>query len=182
MNHKWQENEIYFLIQNYPNFGLNYCIDKLNLSKQAIKSKICSLKLNIEIEDKTDISIFKNINNKESSYILGLLWADGNINNNFRNYEVGISANKEDMLEIEDTIMKTGNWKKYNIKGKLRNNICKDTICYKIRFKKLYNIFKDYEYEQKSNISPTKLLSKIPDKLQHYFFLGIVDGDGCFYI
>ena len=30
-------------------------------------------------------------------------------------------------------------------------------------------------------VSPTKILSKVPDELKSYFFLGFSDGDGCFY-
>ena len=84
------------------------------------------------------------------------------------------------MLEIESTIMKTGNWNKYYIKGRLKNNtICKDSILYRIGFKKLYNIFKEYDYDIKSTISPYKILNSIPKELKHYFFLGLIDGDGC---
>lgn len=34
---------------------------------------------------------------------------------------------------------------------------------------------------KKSVVSPSKILSRIPDKLKSYFFLGFSDRDGCFY-
>jgi hypothetical protein len=37
------------------------------------------------------------------------------------------------------------------------------------------------DFNKKSFISPDKLIQKIPEKLQYYFFRGVVDGDGCFY-
>ena len=107
------------------------------------------------------------------------MWADGNISNSRNNYNIRIEANYNDMVEIENIIMKTGNWTKYTIKGRMGNN---DILCYKIGFKKLYNIFREYGYDKKSEISPFKILELIPDNIRHYFFLGLIDGDGCFYI
>ena len=76
--------------------------------------------MRLNLIDKTDITLFQNIYNKEVAYILGLLWADGNVNNRYNNYDIKIEANIDDMLEIENIIMKTGNWKKYNIKGRVK--------------------------------------------------------------
>lgn len=181
MSHKWKEDEIIFLKENYPIYGYQYCADKLNIDLQKIKGRINKLKL--RLKDKTDISLFSSIKTKEVAYILGLLWADGNISNNHKNYDITLESTSEDMINIENIIMKTGNWNKYNIKGRLRNNkICKDLICYRIGFKKLYDIFYEYDYKFKSTLAPYKVLNSIPEKLKHYFFLGLVDGDGCFYI
>lgn len=37
------------------------------------------------------------------------------------------------------------------------------------------------DFSKKSIMSPKKIISKIPEELRHYFFRGLVDGDGCFY-
>lgn len=177
--HKWKEEEMTFLKENYPKYGYEYCSDKLNIKLSLVKGRIGKMKL--RLEDKTNINLFQNINMREIAYILGFLWADGNIVDNC--YSINLSCNSDDMIEIENIIMKTGNWKKYLLKGRLRNNIiCKDCIQYSIGFKKLYNIFHEYDYNIKSTISPYKVLNSIPDELKHYFFLGLIDGDGCFYI
>lgn len=179
--HKWNDKEIDFLKKNYPKFGSEYCSNELNINISKVRSKIQRLKLNLE--DKTDVTLFQENKTKESVYILGLLWTDGNINNVGNGYEIKIEANFDDMLNIENTIMMTGNWKKYVRNGRFRNeNICKDSICYKIGFKKLYEIFKNYDYSEKSKISPYKVMESIPKNLLHYFYRGIIDGDGCFYV
>lgn len=106
MTHIWKEYECLFLKENYPKYGSTYCAKKLNIDKHKVKSKILRMKLHIN--DKTDITLFHNITTKEVSYILGLLWSDGNLNNIKSKYEVRIEANVDDMLEIENIIMKTG--------------------------------------------------------------------------
>lgn len=181
MLHKWKKEEVDYIIKNYPEFGYSYCANNLNININKVKSKVTKMKL--KLKDKTDISVFENIRSKEVSYILGLLWADGNINNVGNNYEVKIESNKDDMKEIRDVIMMTGNWNEYHRDGRNRNETkCKDSVCYKIGFKKLYNIFENYGFDDKSFRSPSILLSSIPNDIRHYFYRGLSDGDGCFYI
>lgn len=48
--------------------------------------------------------------------------------------------------------------------------------------KRLLDFLKDHDYGIKSNTSANKILSKIPDDLKHYFFRGLIDGDGCIYV
>jgi hypothetical protein len=181
MKHKWKENELNFLKENYIIYGANYCAEKLNIEISKIKSRVSKMKL--KLIDKTDVTLFQNITIKEVVYILGFLWADGNIENNHNNYSINLACDLDDMLNIENIIMKTGNWNKYLVKGRLRNGtICKNSILYRIGFKKLYNIFKEYNYDIKSTISPYKILSFIPENIKHYFYLGVIDGDGCFYM
>ena len=47
--------------------------------------------------------------------------------------------------------------------------------------KRFHRFLSDNDYLEKSYKSPNKIISKIPAYLISYFFLGIVDGDGCFY-
>lgn len=182
MKHIWKENETEFIIKNYPSNGLKFCSEKLDIDSSKIRSKILRLKIKLNNLDKTDISIFKNIKTKEAAYIIGILWSDGCISNTHRNYNIKLESNFNDMNNIENIIMKTGKWNKHIRKRKIKNNIINYSICYYIGFKKLYNIFKQYDLDKKSTISPSKILDSIPDELKHYFFLGIIDGDGCFYI
>jgi hypothetical protein len=44
------------------------------------------------------------------------------------------------------------------------------------------NFLKKYDYHIKRNTSPTKIINDIPNELKRYFYLGLFDGDGCFYI
>jgi len=179
MVHSWKKEEIKFLIKNYPKNGFNYCSEKLNIDKAKVKSKVGTLKL--KLVDKYDIKNFIKITKKEVAYIMGLLWSDGNIYE--PSHSINLTANYDDMLNIENIIMKTSNWNKYFIKGRYRNDtLCKNNICYNINSKQLYYILKKYDFHLKSKVSPNKILEIIPDKIKHYFFRGLVDGDGWFYI
>lgn len=181
MKHIWKIEEERFLIDNYPTRGIIYCMNKLNLSKIQIRNKIRILKL--KLIDKIDVEPFRSISSNKISYIMGLLWADGSISNESeKSYFIRLEANIDDMNSIEEIIYETGNWKKYIRQRTRKGNKCKKSITYHIGFKKLYDIFKNYDFHSKSRVSPFKILNTIPNDLKHYFFRGIVDGDGCFYI
>ena len=47
--------------------------------------------------------------------------------------------------------------------------------------KRILNFLIEHDFDKKSYMSADKILSKIPDELKHYFFRGLIDGDGCFY-
>lgn len=173
----YTEIEIEWLKENYPIYGSNYCSEFLNISLEQVRNKINKLKLNKN--EKIDIKKFKNIDTNEVSYILGLLWADGHIHKD--NRHINISLVNDDMIELKDIFMTTGKWNYYIIDMKKYGN-------YKIQGKlsisnvKLYKILYDYGFSKKSELSPNYLLKDISEKLQHYFFRGLIDGDGCFYI
>lgn len=104
----------------------------------------------------------------ESSYVLGLLFADGHINK--KNNEIRISCLKEDIDVYEPAFQKTGQWNRYNnyTKQRTRNNKPQGVlICTN---KNIHNILLE---------SSDFLLSKIPDNLKHYWYRGYIDGDGC---
>ncbi len=44
---KWSEKEIEFVISNYVEYGVNYCMVNLNRSKDSVKHKAKELKLNL---------------------------------------------------------------------------------------------------------------------------------------
>lgn len=72
-----------------------------------------------------------------------------------------------------------GNWNVYTRTRKNRNkSITKYHTNNIILVEYLYNL----DYDKKSIASPTKILEKLSDDLKVYFFRGISDGDGCFYI
>ncbi len=118
---------------------------------------------------------FMNITTKQLSYALGFSWADGYL---FKNTSLRIECIKEDLEEIKDLFSSCGNFKIYyrnrkNRKEQMRLEINNKTFC---------TFLQNHGYNNKSNISPFSILEKIPEELRKYFFRGIVDGDGCFYI
>ena len=62
---------------------------------------------------------------------------------------------------------------RYNIKNKNR-------LDFRIVNRFLYNFLKENDYHIKSGASASKILLKIPEHLQHYWWRGFIDGDGCF--
>jgi len=111
----------------------------------------------------------------ESVYILGLLWADGYINK--KSNAISIECNREDIDFFYPIFKETG---EYNLYYRHRKNRKEQGIINCSSYE-LSNFLKDNDYLEKSLLSPNKILSKIPENLIHYFYLGWSDGDGCFY-
>jgi hypothetical protein len=103
---QWNDKETKFLKENYSKYGIKYCMEKLNFSKNRILGKVqkLELKLNPEVKsqawskpkNKCNINpdLFYNITTKEISYFLGLMWADGFLNpsKNGFNHNLGLTA------------------------------------------------------------------------------------------
>lgn len=173
----WSKEEIILLRRNYPIYGYAYCANLLNRSKSSIQNRTRILK----IYKKSGVLIdqFLNIRTKEVSYLLGLIWADGSICSDNVRYNISIEIVQEDMKHLLPFLSLYVNW---NTHIRKRQFNWKTTQKLYKHNKELYNFLYEYDYKNKSFKSADKILSKIPDNLKHYFFRGISDGDGCFYI
>jgi len=116
----------------------------------------------------------------EMAYILGLLWADGYVilRKEMSSGTVSLSNIEEDGVYFSAIFKKVGCWteKLYKIKDR------KPQInfrCYELKF---VNFLIEMDYKAKSNVSADKIISYIPKSIRSFWFLGLVDGDGCFYI
>jgi|ERR1035437_3168210 hypothetical protein len=118
---------------------------------------------------------FINISTKEIAYLLGFLWADGYIVKN-RN-EIRLEIVNDDLIELFPLLDKTGSWN-YSV----RNRGDKPIGLVTTFNKEIHSFLIENDYDKKSYISADKILAKIPDDLKHYFFRGLIDGDGCFYL
>ena len=113
---------------------------------------------------------------KEFVYYLGYLWADGYVSRNNIQLEI-----KETDGEYIKHYLDKISFIKFNKYKRKRDNF-KPTLSFFFCDCKLYdNFFKEYFYNKSIN-SPDKLINDIPDKYIKYFFQGLIDGDGCFYI
>ena len=108
----------------------------------------------------------------ESSYVLGILFADGCITKNCN--EIRISCLSNDMQQLIPTFQKVGKWnilirketKKYGRNDKEQTILtCSD--------EKMHDTLSE---------SDDFLLDKIPDSLKKYWYRGYIDGDGCWRI
>lgn len=106
------------------------------------------------------------------AYFLGFFWGDGSVRNG-----AVIGIVNDDGLKIENIFEKCVPFKKslYQPKNKRLQSY------YYFRDKCFFSFLIENDYWDKSNLSPTKILSRIPKENHRYFWLGYVDADGCFY-
>jgi len=113
---------------------------------------------------------------KEAAYVLGFLWADGHVvNPSFKQYISRITILFDDFLNVEKSFDTLGHWLKYKLKRKGDKKFFGEfCLCNK----KFHAFLVENDYHLKSTVSPTKILSLIPDNLHYLFFRGVFDGDG----
>ena len=127
-----------------------------------------------KVDKYINLDMFRNITKPEIAYILGLIWADGYVGQN----TVTISALESDLKEVSNLFMKSGEW---TVERKTNNRygiIGKPSITIRMCCRELMEILQESDYISKSKLSADKILSKIPDNLKHYWFRGLIDGDG----
>lgn len=191
--HIWSEEDEIWLKANYFRLGPDKCANFLGLRKNQITARTHKLNLKLPKEfknllqsikpEKCNINpdLFYKIEKKEISYLLGLIWADGFLNpsKSGYNHNLGFTMVKEDIDEIKPVLDSIGKWNYY--KRKQLVDTWKPSINVITNNKRIYKFLIENDYDKKSYVSADKILSKIPDKLKHYWFRGLIDGDGCFY-
>ena len=174
MTTKYPASTIDFIRDNYPEKGGEYCSKKLNMKLKAVRNLAWRNKISFNKVETFDLSPFLDIKTPEVAYVLGLLWADGYV----RDRQVSIETLYNDLIEVKDIFLKTGLWKETSRQRLNRQKQMQLTV----DNKKFATFLTNLDYITKSNLSADKVLSIIPDDLKHYWFRGLVDGDGCFYI
>jgi hypothetical protein len=186
---KVSKENLEIIIKDYPIYGSKKCAELTNLSLGSIlyivkkyKLKISNRSqhaLNCKSKFKTvfDPVFFIDEMSKESAYILGLLWADGSLGND-KNCSVKVEIVKEDLQNLSRIFNATGKWNYYE---RVRGD-WKPIASYSINNRIFFNFLIENDYKNKSLVSPFKIIDIIPENLKHYFFRGLIDGDGCFYI
>ena len=185
-----------FLLTHYEADGCKFCCDTLNLQYKKIvyEAKKLNLFVNRTLLNKrisetklkqsknrtysqysVDPTNFISIKNKEISYILGLLWADGSIQEKTKKIQIEITTT--DANEIIGLFKQTGNWCFY---VRQRTDYKTQTTISTTN-QILYSFLFNHGYKEKSIISPCSILNQIPNNLKHHFYRGILDGDGNIY-
>ena len=189
---KWTEEELIFLKNEFPNKGTKFVANLLNRTISSIEHKAQKIGLKITDErrkEKSTINGSKRIYLKEykipnllenitkyNSYILGILWTDGYFSE--KQKTIGITLIKEDIENIKWIFDKNGTWFSYNRKREGR----KDSISLSGYNPDFIKSLIEYNFDKKSIHSPIELWNKLPELYKKYFFRGIIDGDGCFYV
>jgi hypothetical protein len=110
------------------------------------------------------------------AYILGLLWADGHIRNTHRTQSVVLSTTSPDVEHFRPIMLRTGRWGCYSKPS--RNEGWKNAWVITTTNHYLVEHLSALGYCSKSS-SPRAILDTIPSHLQCYWYLGLIDGDGC---
>lgn len=189
---KFNENEKKFLMEHYLNKGRKYCSEYLGYScskigyeagKLGLKVSSNTLSENIikrrseeSSKCKVDISLFMENFTKESVYLLGFLWADGYLMNTGLVKNILCEINREDFHNIEYIFDSCGHWTKTYREREGRKPQARIQTC----SARLFEFLEKYNYTIKSGAAPT-ILNVIPEELKFYWYLGVIDGDGCFY-
>jgi hypothetical protein len=161
----------------YPIYGTVKTSKMLGVRQEIIKRIVDenSLKKN----GRVNIDDFYNIEKKEICYFLGLIWADGYLSK--KTNSLGLECVADDMEHFKKVLDKIGKWCYYD-RNRDRNGVeCKSLTNAHITDPQLHKFLEENDYLEKSQKSPDKIISKIPNDLIKYFLLGMIDGDGCFY-
>lgn len=188
----YTQQEIDFLYQYYPIYGVKFCSEKLQRTIESIRQKTSKLKIsagnqpidesleiNIQIfpSEKINSQLILDVNQitKEVAYFIGFFWADGYIR---KDRELVIEIVKDDGDLLIDIFNKLGKW---NTSFRKRDNR-KETITFQTTNVNLCKFFKEFGKYAKSYESHEKILKYIPNNYHPDFIRGLIDGDGCFYI
>lgn len=177
-----------FIQDNYLKFGITYCANHLNSSvwfvnKQANKfglfltnKAISNIKKNSKWKKDNEYKVnprgFIDFNSREHVYILGFLWADGHVNKD--RYRINCCVQARDFKYLKSIFQSTGEWDIRNVtfRKKFKSTLAQTSN------RTLWEFLVENDYLIKSDASPDKILSKIPENLRHYWWRGYFDGDG----
>lgn len=112
---------------------------------------------------------------KNFVYYMGFLWSDGFVERN----RIGIEILREDASVIIDDISNIEFLKICTMSRHRKGRRPQMTIYFCNT--KIYDSYFSKYFINKSIDSPIPLLEVIPNNLKRYFYLGLIDGDGCFY-
>lgn len=183
---------------DYPHKGPLWCAIQLNRAPLSIRNRVQRLGIKMTDEGKWAIksesykrpnewykvnpSQFFDVKKPEAAYMLGFLWADGYVKIPKRsgggNYILALNISKADFDNLGRAFNPLGEWGTYRVNKTKRHRV--ETICIRTGNKPLVEFLVENDYSIKSTASPTKILSRIPSHLKHYFWRGYFDGDGTF--
>lgn len=184
---RYTTEELEFIKQNYIQLGSKKCAEILHRPLSSVR-QTANKKLNIKMpisqmskfhsdtlikkfKSAIPVSLFSLIRYPEQAYILGMLWAEGWIQNK-NNYSINFKIIAEDFKQIKKVFFSLGRWKLYKIFPKPPRKPC---IQLRLSGKEIVEFFIKNDFLTKN---PRKILSLIPEQLKCYWFRGFFDGDG----
>lgn len=188
----WTPEYIEILRERYPSEGAQLT-DCLPFSSRQIISKAVKMGIRVSKERKRRTAAlngvlaehkvnvpaepFLHVQTPEVAYILGILWADGYLNNKSQSYAVRLEIKTGDALSVLPTFRQTGAW---NITERQRPNRQPVTTL-SCTGRVLYEHLLSLGYGSRGRVQPCLGLTGIPVELRPLWFRGFFDGDGCLY-
>ncbi len=114
----------------------------------------------------------------ESAYSLGFLWGDGYILKNGRGLLTRCEVISTDASEIAEPLRSLGHY----CTVKRKRGSWQETTTFHFSNKALFELLESLGFRDKATRSLTNALAFVPSNLQHYFWRGYFDADGCFYL
>jgi intein-encoded DNA endonuclease-like protein len=148
----------------------SYCGKRFKYTSKNIHQTYCSVICQVKSRAyEIDENFFNKISSEGKAYLLGLIFADGNISKNGN--RINISSNDKNLIEICRKLLKTN-----APIHRSQNN-----------FSLFLGNPKIYESLRRNGVLPRKSwkeysIPKIPENLRWHFLRGVFDGDGSFYI
>jgi len=200
--YKYGFDTIEFIKENYPNKGIFYCRENVNLNYRVLKRIIKKFKLVTSQIGKYEeylhrksvgirLSNLNEVNNKakyddyiptfdnRGAYALGLLWADGYMQDTKGKVKtLKIEVVEEDYHHFENSLSVLGTLStqfrtRLNRKSQARGFITNMGM---------NNWLYDNGFKNKKCTSPEFIFNSLNEQNHADFLRGWIDGDGCFYI
>ena len=156
---------------------INRCLNTtLKVSPEATsrnKSKHCAASRDYNATNRVDANDYINPDSVKA-YALGLLWADGYLNNKSQSSRIVLEVVADDGAHFEFAFE---NWHK----SKRSREGRREQLSYVTQGKMLFEFLAKNDYLEKSIKSPDKIMDHLPKHLHRYWLLGYFDGDGCMY-
>lgn len=123
---------------------------------------------------------FEKIDSEEKAYFLGLIFADGSLNDKLKTLQISLVSEDSNVLELFNSLI----YKNRPIRTITHKNIKhRDQNQVTVTSKLFYNDLLKYNLSQnKSRYGKWVNIELIPQNLRIHFIRGYMDGDGCIYI
>ena len=190
------QDEIEWLIANYPSKGSKFCAESLGRSPNVVRQKMASLEVRVSDEYKLSLARMRGRTDRkfetfnvspapfqkpaspEMAYLLGLLWADGHISHS--QHVIAFSMSCSHWEELATIFHSLGKWHVVPIRRLSEKHA--PSVKVSTNGKALYQILAAYGYESKSGGSPDTVIAAIPEQWRGHWYRGFYDGDGCVYV
>jgi intein/homing endonuclease len=167
------ENEICEIYQN-TNHSLKDIAEKFSCSTYIVRKILQANRIPIVVKTKINgdlkLDYFENIDSEVKAYLLGFIFADGNVFNNQLALEIGV-RDKENLILLKSELKS-----KAKISYRKRPNT--EVVTTRINSERLCNSLAKYGIVPNKTMNTHHLPNNIPKEYLRHFLRGVFDGDG----